>query len=225
MSLWFKPRQVVIMDAQSSGPARNFRVRYFTLMVLFLLLTLLPFALGSWYAPFHEVQQIIPENIKLKRQNLALQRKVADVATLNDLKDEQMSSLKEQIALQESEIVNVTKQLHMYKSILDERKGKGIHILEDKVIWESENKLAWQALFVKGGSYPRYLSGKFQLIAKDDKGHEKSLNAVGEKYKIESHVFLKKSFGWQESWIPNKVELVVFNSRRKEVLRKVLPIK
>jgi hypothetical protein len=224
MSFWFKPRQVVIMDAQSSGPARNFSVRYFTLVILFLLLTLLPFSLGSWYAPFHQMQQIIPENMKLKRQNLELQRKVADTVTLNDLKDAQLSSLKEQVDLQESEIVNISKQLHMYKSILDERKGTGVHILESSAKLTPEHKIEWKSLFVKGGSYPRYLKGRYKMFALNDQGNRVDLNAEVMRYKIESHIFIQRIFDWKENWKPTKLELVVYNSRLKEVLRKIIPV-
>jgi hypothetical protein len=224
MSFWFKPRQIVIMDAQSSGPARNFNVRYITLFLLFLLLTAGSFAVGAWYAPFHQVQQIIPENIKLKRQNAALQHKIEDVQTTNHLKDEQLASLKEQIDLQEIEIVNVTKQLHMYQSILDERKGTGIHVLESSAKLTPEHKIEWKSLFVKGGSYPRYLKGKYQIFALDDQGNRVDLNPEMMHYKIESHIFVQRIFDWKEHWKPTKLELVVYNSRLKEVLRKIIPV-
>ena len=225
MSFWLKPRQIVIMDAQSSGPARNFNVRYLTLLIGFVLLTGGAFVLGAWYAPFHQVQQIIPENIKLKRQNAALQREIADARTLNDLKDEQLTSLKEQIALQESEIVNVTKQLHMYKSILDERKGKGIHVLESAAEFTPEQTIRWKSLFVKGGSYPRYLKGIYQIFALDEQGNRVELSRKAMRYRIESHMFMQQVFDWQEAWRPSKLELVVYNSRQKEVLRKVIPVR
>ncbi len=225
MAFWLKPRQVVIMDAQSSGPARNFNVRYLTLLIGFILLTAGSFAFGAWYAPFHQMQQIIPENIKLKRQNMELQHKVADAKTLNDLKDEQLSSLKEQISLQESEIVNVTKQLHMYKSILDERKGKGIHVLESTAQLTPEHKIEWKSLFVKGGTYPRFLKGKYKIFVLDEQGNRVDLNHEVMRYSIESHMFMQRTFDWKETWKPIKLELVIYNSRQKEVLRKMIPMR
>jgi hypothetical protein len=224
MSFWFKPRQVVIMDAQSSGPARNLTVRYITLLLLFLLLTAGSFAVGAWYAPFHQVQQVIPENIKLKRQNAALQHIIEDVQTTNNLKEEQLASLKEQIDLQESEIMNVTKQLHMYQSILDERKGTGIHILESSAKLTSEHKIEWKSLFVKGGSYPRYLKGRYKMYALDEQGNRVDLNTEIMRYKIESHIFVQRTFDWKENWKPAKLELVIYNSRLKEVLRKMISV-
>jgi len=152
-----------------------------------------------------------------------MQRKIADTFTLNDLKDEQLNSLKEQISLQENEIVNITKQLHMFKSILDERKGTGIHVLESKVTWD-KRKISWSSLFVKGGSFPRYLTGQYKLFALDDEGNKVDLNEEGMSYRIESHIFLQSTFDWRESWEPSKLELVIYNSRRKEVLRKIIPI-
>ena len=223
MSFWLKPRQIVIMDAQSSGPAKTFTARYLTLLLLLVIVAGVPCVLGAWYAPFHQVQKIIPENMKLKRQNIALQRQVADAQTLNDLKDEQLTSLKEQIALQEAEIVNINNQLHMYKSILDQRKGTGIHVLESKAIWENAN-IFWKALFVKGGSYPRYLVGRYKLFALDEQGNKIDLNQEIMRYRIESHIFLQKTFEWTKPWQPTKLELVVYNSRLKEVLRKIIPI-
>jgi len=223
MSFLFKPRQFVVMDAQSSGPARNFKMRYITLLILLLFLTVGCFALGAWYTPFHKMQDIVPENIKLKRQNVEMQHKIADALTLNDLKDEQLNSLKEQISVQENEIINVTKQLHMYKSILDERKGTGIHVLESKVAWD-KTKLGWSSLFVKGGSFPRYLVGEYKIFALDDEGNKVDLSKDVMSYRMESHLFLQRTFDWHETWKPSKLELVIYNSRRKEVLRKIILI-
>ena len=223
MSFWLKPRQIVIMDGQSSGPARNFNTRYITVFLLFLLLVASAFVAGAWYAPFHNFQQIIPENIKLKRQNIEMQRELADMNTVNALKDEQLNSLKEQLELQETEIVNVSKQLHMYKSILDERKGTGIHILESKAELANQ-KISWASLFVKGGSYPRYLKGKYEVFALDSKGNRVTLTEDKLRYKIESHIFVQQSFNWSKTWKPTRLELVVYNARRKEVLRKMIPI-
>ena len=223
MSFWLKPRQIVIMDAQSSGPARNFSARYITLFLISLLVIIGVFLFGAWYAPFYNFQKIIPENIKLKRQTLEMQRELADMKTVNDLKDEQLNSLKEQLGLQETEIVNVSKQLHMYKSILDERKGTGIHILESNAQF-SDNKIAWSSLFVKGGSYPRYLKGKYELFALGNQGNRVSLTKEKLRYKIESHIFLRRTFDWQQAWQPTKLELVIYNSRLKEVLRKIILI-
>jgi len=223
MSFWLKPRQIVIMDAQSSGPARNFSARYLTLLVLFLVVTVGSFVFGSWYAPFQDMQSVIPENMQLKRQNVDLQHQVADVQTLNDLKDEQLSSLKEQISLQETEIVNINNQLHMYKSILDQRKGTGVHVLESSATWNKKN-IHWKALFVKGGSYPRYLKGKYEILVSDGGDKRVALTREKLRYKIESHIFMQQKFDWKESWQPVKLELVVYNSRSKEVLRKIIPI-
>ena len=223
MSFWLKPRQIVVMDAQSSGPARNFNARYLTLLFAFLAVTFGSFVIGAWYAPFHDVKKVIPENIQLKRQVTEIQYKLADAITLNDLKDEQLSSLKGQLSLQETEIVNVNKQLHMYKSILDERKGTGIHVLESKAEF-SNQKVVWSSLFVKGGSYPRYLKGKYEIFALDSDGNRVALTKEKLRYKIESHIFIQQSFGWGEAWQPSKLELVIYNSRRKEVLRKIIPI-
>ncbi|HID36189.1 MAG TPA: hypothetical protein EYP39_02245 [Ghiorsea sp.] len=223
MSFWLKPRQIVVMDSQSSGPAKNFTTRYISLFLLLLIVSGGPFVLGAWYAPFHQVQKIIPENMKLKRQNIQLERQVADAQTLNDLKDEQLSSLKEQISLQEAEIVNINNQLHMYKSILDQRKGTGIHVLESKASF-ANTSVSWNALFVKGGSYPRYLVGRYKLFALDEQGNKIDLNKEIMRYRIESHMFLQKTFEWTRSWQPTKLELVVYNARLKEVLRKIIPI-
>ncbi len=223
-SFWLKPRQIVMMDAESARPARNLKVRFITLMCVFLMLIGAPFLLGSWYAPFHSTQEIIPENMKLKRQNIEMNRKVADSITVNNLKDEQLNSLKEQLSLQENEIVNVNKQLLMYKSILDERKGTGIHVLESTAVWDAEKTVEWKSLFVKGGSYPRFLLGHYAIFALDDEGRRVTLGESKMKYRIESHIFLQRKFDWHETWLPKRLELIVYDSRSKEVLRKIVPI-
>ena len=223
MSFWFKPRQVVVMDAHGGKPARNFYVRSITVLLVLALLMGVPFVLGAWFAPFHSIQEMIPENLKLKRQNLELQRKLADANTLNALKDEQLDGLQEQIGVQEREVLELTKELHMFKSILEERKGKGIQILAHKASWQG-NHLLWQALFVKGGSYPRYLTGTYQIFALDEQEHRQALFDDAERYRFESHAMLDKKIEWHEAWKPTKLELVIYNYRKKEVLKQVIPV-
>ncbi len=224
MSFWFKSRQVVVMDAHGGKPARNFYVRSITVLLFLALLMVVPFALGAWFAPFHSIKEMIPENLKLKRQNQELQRKLADANTVNALKDEQLDSLQEQIGVQEREVLGLTKELQMFKSILEERKGKGIQILAHKADWQGDGLLLWQALFVKGGSYPRYLTGTYQIFALDEQGHRQALFDDAERYRFESHAVLDKKIEWKEMWKPTKLELVIYNYRKKEVLKQAIPI-
>ncbi|MDQ7002987.1 MAG: hypothetical protein Q9N02_09945, partial [Ghiorsea sp.] len=182
MSFWFKPRQVVVMDAHGGRPARNFYVRTITLFLFFLLLTGAAFALGVWLAPFHSVQKVMPKNSELKRQNQDLQHNLADASTRDELKNQQLESLQEQVSAREQDVRRLTKELHMFKSILDERKGKGIQVIAHKANWQGSELLVWQALFVKGGSYPRYLRGTYKLFAFDGQGHRQALFVDAERY-------------------------------------------
>lgn len=224
MSFWFKPRQVVVMDAHGGRPARNFYVRTISLLLFLVLLMGVPFALGAWFAPFHSVREVIPENLKLKRQNQDLQRKLADAKTLKQLENEQLESLQEQISIQEQGMLGLTKELHMFKSILTERKGKGIQILAHKASWKGGNVFLWQALFVKGGSYPRYLRGTYKIFAFDEQGHRQALFEDAYHYRFESHAVLDKKIEWKEAWKPTKLELIIYNYRKKEVLKQTIPI-
>lgn len=212
------------MDAQGGRPARNFYLRIVTLAISLVLLVSIPFAFGAWYAPFHSVQEIIPENLKLKRQNKEIQRNLADANTLNELKEEQLDSLKEQLASQEKKALDLTKELNMFKSILDVRKGKGIQLIKNQAEWVAANSLEWQSLFVKGGSYPRYLKGSYNLFALDTEGNRLGLNDKAFTYRFESHTIVKERFEWKEAWRPTQVELVIYNSRRREVLKQTIQI-
>lgn len=225
LSFWFKPRQIILVDGQGGRPARNFYLRVFTVFVFLVVLTTVPFTMGAWYAPFHSVQEIIPENLKLKRQNSEILRNLADVQTLNDVKDEQLESLKEQSSVQETEISDLTKQLHMFNSILDERKGKGIQIIANQANWLAGHVIEWQSLFVKGGTYPRYLVGNYKLFAADELGNRFDLNKEKMSYRFESHAIFNHKFEWRDaSWQPTQIELIVYNSRNKEVLTQMTPI-
>lgn len=224
MSFWFRPRQIIVMDVNGGRPARNFYLRTVTLVVFLLLLAGIPFALGAYYAPLHSIQEIIPENLKLKRENKEVLRNLADAKTLNGLKDEQLESLKEQIAAQERESLELTKQLQMFKSILDERKGKGIQIVTNKANWVAGNTIEWQSLFVKGGTYPRYLAGSYKLFANDAEGNKVDLNEEKMSYRFESHAVFSQSFEWEQTWQPVELELVIYNSRHKEVLKQTIQI-
>jgi len=221
-SFWFKPRQIIVMDAHGGRPARNFYLRTFTLVTFLLLLAAVPFVLGAYYAPFHSIQEIIPENLKLKRMNAEMKRELADANTLNALKDEQINSLQEQLSIQERNTLDLSKQLHMFNSILDERKGKGIQVLKNQASWVSDKVIEWQALFVKGGSYPRYLKGSYEVFALAKDGQRLVLTESKEKYQFESHAFFKQKFDWQEDWQVVQLELIVYNSRNKEVLKQTI---
>ncbi len=212
------------MDAHGGRPARNFYVSLMTVVITVFILLSVPFVIGAWYAPFHSVQEIIPENLMLKRQNEELRRSVADANTLNHVKDEQLDSLKEQIEKQERVNLDLTKELHMLNSILDQRKGKGIQILENKANWLVGNAIEWQVLFVKGGSFPRFLTGTYKVFVIDAAGERFNLSEKKMKYRFESHDLIKQKFEWREEWLPVQLELVVYDSRGKEALKEMITI-
>lgn len=213
-----------MMDAHSGRPAKNFYVRFITIAVVLLILILVPLGFGAWYAPIHHGQEIIPQNLQLKRDNEDLLRKLADVSTLNNVKDEQLESMRDQLSAQESKISDLNSQLRTFKSILDERKGKGIQVLNTLAVWAGDKKIDWRSLFVKGGSFPRYLQGTYQLIALGKAGESLNLSATNLPYKFESHVFLQHKFDWTEVWSPVELELVIFDYRGKEVLHKTVKV-
>ncbi len=224
MSFWLRKRQVLMMDARSGRPAKNFYVRFITIAIFLLTLILVPLGLGAWYAPFHHVQEIIPQNLQLKRENEDLLRKLGDVSTLNNVKDEQLESMRDQLAAQELKISDLTAQLRTFKSILDERKGTGIQVLNTLAVWTPDRKIDWRSLFVKGGSFPRYLQGSYQISALGEAGERADLSEIKMPYKFESHVFLQRKFDWVEAWQPVELEMVVFDYRGKEVLRKTVKV-
>lgn len=212
------------MDAQSGRPAKNFYVRTITLVILLLIIIIVPLGLGAWYAPFHSVQQMIPENLQLKRENEEMARKLADMATLNTVKDEQLESMRELLHVQETKVVELNNQLRMFTSILDERKGTGIQVLHTSAHWTPTKQIDWQALFVKGGSYPRILQGSYKLFALDEADNKLDINAEKMLYKFESHGFMQRKFDWQEAWLPTELELIIYDYRGKEVMKKIINI-
>ena len=143
---------------------------------------------------------------------------------MNHVKDEQLEGLKEHIETQARASLDLTKELHMLKSILDQRKGKGIQVLENKANRLVGNAIEWQVLFVKGGSFPRFLSGTYQVYAIDAAGERISLSEKKMKYRFESHALIKQKFEWHEEWLPIQLELVVYNSRGKEALKEMIKI-
>ncbi|MDX8383415.1 MAG: hypothetical protein R8M45_04995 [Ghiorsea sp.] len=218
---WSKPRQVVVLDAQSSRPARTFYVRPLSILLLALSLMLVPFVMGSWYAPFHSLQEIIPQNLQLKRQNNELVRKLADANTLNDLKDDELDSLDNEINGQEDNIRDLSTQLLMFKSILDARKGTGVQLLQSQARWTSEHsQIDWQAVLVKGGSLPRFVTGHYKLFAVANNGQRLELKVKKNmKYRFETHAFLQHTFEWHEAWQPSTFEFIVYKGSRKVVLK------
>jgi len=140
------------------------------------------------------------------------------------LKDEQIESLQQQIDKRDTEIRDLSQQVRMFNSILDERKGKGIQVMSHQANMLNQNRIEWQALFVKGGTYPRYLVGSYKIFALDDSDKSLELLSKAMKYRFETHVMVKQKIEWKEDWIPTKLELIIYNNRKKEVLKQVIQV-
>ncbi|MDQ6989050.1 MAG: hypothetical protein Q9M19_04145 [Mariprofundaceae bacterium] len=223
-NFWLQPRQIIIMDALSGRPAKNLFLRPISITLLAVLLALVPFLVGAWYAPLHNMQQVIPENLQLKRQNSDVSRKLADSNTLNALKEQKIESLEELIGNQEYSIRDLSAELHMFKSILEARKGTGVQVLQSSAVRTSDDHIAWQAVLVKGGSLPRFLLGSYKLFALDKQGNRLDLSPKKVLYRFETHVFLQRKFQWSETWQPTHIEFIIYNSARKKVNTQTLII-
>ncbi|MDX8394902.1 MAG: hypothetical protein R8K22_00645 [Mariprofundaceae bacterium] len=224
----FKPKQVVFLDGESGAPARNMRVRPISIILILLALSVSMLWLGMYYAPITGARNIIPQHMQLQRKHDALQKKYADSQTLNELKDQRIEGLEKEISHQSEQKETLTQRLLMLENIINARKSSGTKILQANAYWSNSSQLNYRLTLVKGGNYPRRISGSIAISTRDPEGNIITL-ALGESqsklpYRMETHTFLSGHLIWKESWKPNKLLAIAYNRKGKEVARTEITI-
>jgi len=195
-----KPKQVLILDADSRKPAKNIQIRPLTLLLTPIILIVIGMALGYHYLPTQQRNSFVSENIQPQRKLEQAREQLAIAQAENDVKQGQIESFKASIKAQQADIARLNERVHVFESILQSRKVQGMHLLQASAQYLNEHEVSFDLIVVKGGSTPRYISGYIQLIAKDAHGNE--IKALFENnkdklpYRIETHTFLHGKIHW-----------------------------
>jgi len=226
--IFIKPRQVMILDAQSGKPARNLRLRPISLILLFVVTIVFSIILGLQFNHSESGRSLLPQHLQLQRQHEQLLDRLAEANANNELKDQQLETQHQQITDSQEKTSDLSQRVHMLESILEARKATGVQLLEARASWAGENSIRYNFTLVKGGNYPRRVSGSIALIAQSPEGEKVTLTLNKQltklPYRIETHTFMRGIAQWDYDWVPEKLQAIVFNHKGKELLQMELLI-
>ncbi len=227
--LLFQPRQIMIMDTAATGRPYRFHLRLVTVITIILLVA----ALGVWggyIISSHDYFRLADKEIRMQlAQRMQIRRyenQLAEASSELVLRQSQIESLKKDMRSQHKQAEQLKQRLQMFESILAAQKTAGIHILKAEANWQKGERLTFRLVLVKGGSFPRRVSGSIRLTARGPNGQAFVL-PLGKKaselpYQMETHTFLRGNLAWTRDWIPNRI--LVSRLNRKGVIREEIEI-
>lgn len=220
---FIRPRQIMLLDSQSGKPARNMKVSFMTLILIFLGIITATFFMGTRLSSVESTQSLIPQHLQLQRQYDQLRGNLAESNALNELKERQLESLKQELLVQQDHSSELSDRLRMFESILEARKATGVKLLNAEAKWIGKDSIHYNLTLVKGGSYPRRVSGSILLTALSPEAETIEISLGKQKsrlpFRIETHTFLRGSADWEYDWHPDKLLAVVFDRKGKELLQ------
>jgi len=220
---FLKPRQLILLDSHGEKPARSFNVRLISLIAIFVVVVAAAFISGVFSSPAGNGQLLIPQHLQLQRQYDQLQSELAEANAMSDLKGRQLESLKDELLKQQEQNGELSQRLLMLEHILEARKASGIQLIKAKAQWMAADSLHYDFTLVKGGSYPRFISGSVLLSAQSPDGETVEINLGKQSprlpFRIETHTFLRGLASWEHDWHPDKLLVTVQGRRNKELLQ------
>lgn len=219
----FDHRQIMLLDSYGGKQTRNLKVRPIYIILIFLGTFLIAFLLGFRLTPSSHVQSLVPQHIQLQRQYDQLRSELAEISALNDLKEQQLESMKQELLTQQSSYNELTHRLRMFENILEARKANGLQLLHADATWKDGESFQYNLTLVKGGNYPRYISGKIQMTAQSPAAETIEIELNNQQtelpFRIETHTFLHGIAKWEQEWRPNKILVTIINHRGKQLLQ------
>ena len=226
--MFIKPRQFMIVDAQSGKPARNLAVRPISLIVAFLITVVASALLGTQLNHSGKERSLLPQYLQLQRLHEQQLEKLSEANANLELKDQQLDTLQKEMSDQQEHLSGLSKRLRMLESILEARKTTGVQLLEAGASWVDNSSIRYQFTLVKGGSYPRWASGSLALFAQSPDGEKVTLELEKQllklPFRMETHTFMRGLAQWNHDWFPEKLQAIIYNHKGKELLQMELPI-
>jgi len=221
----FKAKQIMVVDANSRKAARNWSIRPITLWITPLIFIAIGAAFGSYNLSKDPTVKVFPQDIQSQKQIETLRNELSNSEANNDVKQAQILSLEEAIKEQQEAISKSNKRLHVFESILAARKNKGVKILKASVKHITPKKLAFSITLVKGGNYPRHISGHIKFLTQDKHGKTIRLHFENKQttlpFRMETHIFLQGQLYWtDDTAIPEQlgnINVIVSNLKGKKI--------
>jgi len=225
----FKPKQIMVVDADSRKPARNWSIRPITLGLLPLTFIIIGALASNYYLPKQSTSKMLPQHIQLQNKFDHLHDQLATSEANNEVKQAQILSLKDIIKEQQTTIDKSNRRLHVFESILEARKSRGTKLLKASIKYINAQSFAFSITLVKGGNYPRRLRGSIRFITQDKQGENIRLlfqNAQSTlPFRIETHIFLQGQLYWPENTAKpehmSNIIAIVSDSKGKELTQEI----
>jgi len=225
----FKPKQVMIIDADSKKAARNWSIRPITMLLIPLLLLIIGATAGSYYLPKQPTSKAQPQLIQLQNKFEHLHDQLASSEANNEVKQAQIFSLEDIIKQQQGTIDKSNRRLHVFESILEARKSQGTKLLRASIKHIDSESFSFNITLVKGGNYPRRLRGSIRFVTQDKQGENVRLLLKGTQrtlpFRIETHIFLQGQLHWPENTAKpehmSNIIAIVSDSKGKELTQEI----
>ena len=213
----------MMLDSHGRKPTKNLKIRPVSIFVTILVIALIAFIAGSQLNSDSGIQSLVPKHMQLQRQYEKLHSELAESRALHDLKEQQLESIKQELLAQQSLNSELSQRLRMLESILEARKAGGLQLLSAEAKWSDKETIQYNLTLVKGGNYPRYISGYLKLTTLSPESEAVEIELKSQKtrlpFRTETHTFLRGSAKWEHDWQPEKITATLFNSRGKELLQ------
>ena len=220
LKMWLlKPYQLMVLEPKGGQTVRNLRVNRAEGIGILLLTTLGSGWLAWYFAPPH-TEAISAHSYQLTQQNHDLRDQIATFEGELALANEQIGGLKNELLAGQQRNEEIQQSRNIYESILEARKSSGVRILRASANMEDGNKIKYNIVLVKGGNYPRSVSGSVRLTAYGSDGQQLVLKADPKgknlSYRMDTHAFLEGNVIWTQDWQPTKLQITRMNYQGAE---------
>ena len=221
----FRSYQLMLLEPEGGKKVRHMHINLASFLAILLLLTLGP-ALLLWYIAPKQGADLSARYYQLQQENHELRGKLATGEGELAVARGQIDGLKNELLTSQQQNEDLRQSKAIFESILEARKSNGVHILraearmQDGGREKGESKLDYTIVLVKGGNYPRSVSGSVRIVAYGAQNQKQTLQLNAKStnlhYSMDTHVFLEGSVIWKQDWKPVKLEVTRMNSRGAE---------
>lgn len=214
----------MLLEPEGGHTVRHMHVNLASILSIPLALCLASAALAWFYAP-HQTEDLSARYYQLQQQNQDQRDRLAAGEGELAVAREQIAGLKDELLTGQQQIEDLRQAKTVYESILEARKSAGVRILRASAsLGEADTvgsrQLSYSILLVKGGNYPRSVSGRVHLEAFGSDGQKADLILDGKNsdlsYSMDTHIFLEGSVIWQQDWLPVRLQIIRMNYQGAE---------
>ncbi|MDQ6966553.1 MAG: hypothetical protein Q9M23_06495 [Mariprofundaceae bacterium] len=221
----FKGYQMMLLEPEGGHTVRNIRVNLASILSIVLILCMGSAALVWFYAP-HQSQDLSGRYYQLQQQNIDQRDRLATGEGELAIAKEQINGLKDELQTSQQQIEELRQARTVYESILEARKSAGVRILRASASLGAINQTSglrqmnYSIILVKGGNYPRSVSGSVHIKAMGVEGQQTALildkKTKDLTYRMDTHAFLEGNVIWKQDWLPVKLQITRRNAKGAE---------